>query len=62
MSKRELMVEHVPREGFPPLFVGYADGECQTFYNVDALCKWFTSRGVPDDDELWEHIYQLEEQ
>lgn len=61
MSKHELMVECIERDGFSPLYVGYADGACQSFYTLDDLCAWFESKGVPEDDELWAHIEQLDQ-
>lgn len=55
------MVECIERDGFSPLYVGYADGACQSFYTLEDLCAWFESKGVPEDDELWAHIEQLDQ-
>lgn len=61
MSRQELMVECISRDGFSDLYVGYADGACQTFYTLEELTEWFTSKGVPDDDELWLHLQHLQD-
>lgn len=62
MSKHELMVECIERNGFSALYVGYADGACQSFYTLEELCEWFQSKGVPDDDELWAQLELLDGQ
>lgn len=53
------MVECIARNGFGELYVGYADGACQTFYTLEELTEWFVSKGVPEDDELWIELQQL---
>lgn len=61
MSKQELMVECIARNGFGELYVGYADGACQTFYTLQELTEWFVSKGVPEDDELWIELQHLQD-
>jgi len=61
MSKQELMVECITRNGFSDLYVGYADGACQTFYTLQDLTEWFASKGVPEDDELWTELQHLQD-
>jgi hypothetical protein len=61
MSKQELMVECIPRAGFNDLYIGYADGACQTFYTLQELTEWFASKGVPEDDELWAELHKLQD-
>lgn len=60
MSKHELLVECIERDGFEHLYVGYADGACQTFYTLEELSEWFQSKGVPDDSEFWQQLQLLD--
>lgn len=61
MNEHELLVECIEREGFSHLFVGYADGACQTFYTLDELSKWFQSKGVPEDSEFMQQLQHLDQ-
>lgn len=60
MSRHELLVECIEREGFSNLYVGYADGACQTFYTLDELTEWFQSKGIPDDSDFWQQLQLLD--
>jgi hypothetical protein len=61
MSKDEVLVECIRRNGFSPLFICYFNGTCKTFYNLESVSKWLTSQGVADDDEFWEKLYELQD-
>ena len=60
MSNSELLVERIEREGFSNLYVGYADGTCQTFYTLDELTGWFESKGIPADNDFWQQLQLLD--
>ena len=60
MSNSELLVERIEREGFSNLYVGYADGACQSFYTLEELARWFQSKGIPADNDFWQQLQLLD--
>lgn len=58
-ARDRLVVEYVARRNNSDLYIAGYQGNSAVFYDVESLCDWLITKGVPEEDPVWHYIDKL---